>query len=64
MLAFGENLTHQNCIFFNYSEIVLPKLKFAESTVFEIIDEGGGPAHPPLVEGVGTKYLRTGKVKV
>ena len=46
----------------------LPKLKVVESTVFEII--GGWlnpplppPPPPPFVEGVSTKYLRTGRVK-
>ena len=33
----------------------MPKLKFVESTVFEIIGEGlRGSANPPFVEGVGT----------
>ena len=38
----------------------LLKVKFVESTVFEII---GGSTEAPLlfVEGVITKYLRTGK---
>ena len=40
----------------------LPKLKFVESTVFEII--GGSAQPPPFVEGVGTKYLRTGRVNL
>ena len=44
----------------------LPKLKVIESTVFEIMEEGLAqiPPPPPFVEGVGTKYLRTGRVKV
>ena len=47
----------------------LPKLKFVESTVFEIMEGGGGgggeSAQPPsFMEGVGTKYLCTGRVKV
>ena len=38
---------------------------FVESTVFEIMGGGGGGgAQPPFVEGVGTKYLRTGRVNV
>ena len=45
----------------------LPKLKFVDSTVFEIMGGGGGggSAQPPapFVEGVGIKYLRTGRVK-
>ena len=41
----------------------LAKLKPVESTVFEIM---GGRLNPPLPfdKGVGTKYLRTGRVKV
>ena len=42
----------------------LPKLKFVGSIVFEIM--GGdriNPPPPPFVEGVGTKHLRTGRVK-
>ena len=41
----------------------LAKLKVVESTVFEIIGRGGGGSTPsPFLEGVGTKYLRTGRV--
>ena len=35
----------------------LQKLKFVESTVFEIIGGSARPPPPPLIEGVGTKYL-------
>ena len=38
----------------------LRNLKFVESTVFEIIR---GVGSTPFVEGVGTKYLSTGRVK-
>ena len=42
----------------------LPTLKFVQSTVFEIMGRGlAPPSPPPFVEGVGTKYLRTGRVK-
>ena len=41
----------------------LPKLKFVESTVFEITGGGGGGSPLPFIEGVGTKYLRTGRDK-
>ena len=42
----------------------LPKLKFVESTVFEIMGGGVGLTPPPFVEGVDTKYLRTGRVNI
>ena len=39
----------------------MPKLKVVEYTIFEI--HGGSAQSPhPLVEGVGTKYLRTVRV--
>ena len=41
----------------------LAKLKAVESAVFEIIGGGGSIQPPPFVEGVGTKYLSTGRVK-
>ena len=44
----------------------LPKLKFVESTVFEIIAPPPPPPphpHPPFIKGVGTKYLCKGRVK-
>ena len=42
----------------------LQKLKVVESTVFEIMGEGSAQLPPPLfVEGVGSKYLRTGRIK-
>ena len=42
----------------------LLKLKFVESTVFEIMGGGGGGVgSTPFVGVVGTNYLRTGRVK-
>ena len=49
-----------------YSSNGLPKLNFVESAVFGMVGGGGGGVSsipsPPFVEGVGTKYLRTGRV--
>ena len=42
--------------------MALPKFKVVESIVFEIMGGGGVRLNPPFVEGVGTKYLRTGRV--
>ena len=45
----------------------MPKLKFLEFTVFEIIVGRLNPSSPPpspFVEGVGKKYLRAGRVKI
>ena len=41
----------------------LQNFKFIGPRVFEIaVGGGGGPAEPPLVSGVGTKRLGTGRV--
>ena len=43
----------------------LLKLTFVEAAIFEIMGGGGGgSAQPPFIEGVGIKYLRTGKVNI
>ena len=39
-----------------------PKLKFEDSTIFEIM--GVESTQTPFVEGMGTKYLRTGRVNI
>ena len=62
-----QDLDHQLHQFFYLSWIGLPKLKVVESTVSEIMGWGASaqipPPPPSFVEGVGTKYFRTGRVQ-
>ena len=59
-----QNLDHQQYQYFLFlidGSNGLPKLKFVECTVFEIIE--GRESAQPFVGGVGTKYLRTRRVE-
>ena len=62
-----QDLDHQ--LFTSFLPLVdspngLPKLKVVESIVLEIMGGVGSTPPPPFVEGVGTKYLRTRRVKI